>query len=97
MKHLEDFYIPKKIDAPEKILLWTLDEVLSFIIPFFLGVALNQSTSGILIGVGSFIFWKMFKGSSSPAVLMGVLYWYLPSFIFNTRSVPGSHIRVILG
>lgn len=64
---LEKFYIPKHLDDAPKVLLWSVDEAMSVMIPIFVGVMVNMGIFGPILAVISFKSWKRIKGSGGGA------------------------------
>ncbi|MFN7097091.1 MAG: type IV conjugative transfer system protein TraL [Gammaproteobacteria bacterium] len=91
------FYIPQYLDEPERILLWTVDEALAFIVPFMVGLLVGYQTTGLVLGAISMIAIKKFKSHQGQAHYRRWLYWYFPSRLANVKATPPSEIREYLG
>ena len=97
MDENQKYYIPKYLDEPMRIILWTIDEVLAFIIPVFLIYVLsNQLLFGILLGLINFLLLKKLKGEQGAYFLRALIYWHLPQII-KLRKTPPSFIREYIG
>lgn len=92
-KHL----ILSRLDDPELIGLWTLDEFLAMVVPFTWGIL----TQHILVGLGlAFICWRILKrakGDRELGWLVQVCYWYVPSSVMGWKALPPSHCRLLAG
>ncbi|MEL6859493.1 MAG: type IV conjugative transfer system protein TraL [Pseudomonadota bacterium] len=91
------YKVPRWLDVPEKILVFTIDEFVAF-----LGVA-----------GGGIIFWEIwismpaaalvvmalrkFKGGENSAKLIHWLYWIMPDTVMRWKAIPPSHQRVLAG
>lgn len=90
-------YIPQHLDSPFKLILWTIDEVFLFSIPFFsFLLILNSPLTGLLLGAGLVMALKRIKGEEGHQFILHLAYWHLPPIIFY-KATPPSHIREILG
>lgn len=94
---MEKYYIPKHLDAPARILFWTFDEALMFMVPMFIGVMTNHGVIGILFAVGLFKGWKRIKGVGNSNLLKCLAYWHYPASVLGLKSTPDSSIRNYLG
>lgn len=81
------------LDAPVRLLFWTLDEIAIMAIPFFLGLLCNSLT---IIFLGFFLYrkYRRFKRRYSSRVIKATLYWYLPTYFKWTLP---SHQRFFVG
>ena len=91
------FVIPAKLDEPERIGLWTVDEFAAMAIPFVVGIM----TEHVLLGIGfGFLGWwglRKAKAGRAASWLVHVAYWYLPSGVTGVRTVPPSFLRLMAG
>lgn len=88
--------IPKRLDAPAKILFWDVDTVVVFALPVWLiGFILKEFVIGLLIGIALVKGFNYIKVSAHPKFLKHFIYWYMPSSIggISLKSLPGSHVR----
>jgi conjugal transfer pilus assembly protein TraL len=94
---MDKYYLPKTLDVPAKVILWTIDEVVVFLIPFLLTFLLLHSPMiGMMSGAILVIFLKKIKGEEGHYFLAHLSYWHLPSFV-RYRATPPSYIRQYLG
>ena len=97
MSDLEAFYIPKKLDEPERIVIWTIDEFGVCLTPFILGIMYGYMTTGLLAGILSFILWRKIKGENHD-LAFGMFYWYLPLHgLIGLKATPSSDYRFFIG
>ena len=91
------YYIPQYLDEPQRIIVWTIDEAVGFIIPFLIFlIGFNSPVIGFLAG-GSVLFaFTKLKGQRGPKYVWHLAYWYLPPLL-GLRSTPASHLRQLLG
>ena len=91
------YRIPQYLDNPMKIILWTLDELLLFLIPFLvLMLAFGSPITGLVVGGLSMMGMKWVKGSQGHYFIYNLMYWYLPP-VFLMSKTPPSHIRAYIG
>jgi len=91
------YYIPRYIDEPAKVILWTIDEFVVFVIPFFtLFFYFDAPITAVMIGVSLVFLLKKIKGEQGHHFLLHVAYWYLPEII-KLKQTPPSHLRSLVG
>lgn len=94
---MDKYYIPQHLDTPFKIILWTLDEVTVFMVPFSILIFMfNAPLSGVLCGIMLVAMLKKVKGEEGHYFLAHLAYWHLPPFVMY-RATPPSYIRQYLG
>ncbi|MCE2993408.1 MAG: type IV conjugative transfer system protein TraL [Alphaproteobacteria bacterium] len=94
MANLEEFYIPRTLDEPAKILFWPYDEGLVLLAPIGLGIILGYNLFGMISGLALFIGWRKLKGSNQSNYIIGLAYWYLPPWFIKFKKTPPSHYRI---
>jgi conjugal transfer pilus assembly protein TraL len=91
------YQIPRYIDEPTKIILWTIDEFLALTIPFAIVMfCLNSPITGVVIGALAVFLLKKLKGEQGHYFIYNLMYWYLPEMV-RFKSTPPSYIRDFLG
>jgi type IV conjugative transfer system protein TraL len=94
---MEKTHVPQHIDEPARIILWTVDELILFLVPFFiLFFCFDQIMLGIATGTGLVFTLRRIKGEQGHYFLYSVIYWHLPSMI-QFKSIPPSCYREFLG
>lgn len=94
---MDKYYIPQHLDAPLKIIIWTIDEFLLFIVPFVILLwAFNAPILGLLTGILLVMALKKIKGEEGHYFLLHLCYWHLPPII-KYKATPPSYVREILG
>jgi conjugal transfer pilus assembly protein TraL len=94
---MERYAIPKHLDDPELIGLWTLDEFLVMIIPFVSGIMFQHIVLGLLAAIGFWLSYRKIRAGRSMSWILHFGYWYLPGEFFGLKSFPPSHLRVLAG
>ena len=93
----DPYIIPRRLDDPELIGFWTIDEFVGLLVPFVWGIAAQH----ILIGIGlSAITWfalRKLKQANTGPKLVHAAYWYLPGSLFGLKTTPPSHLRIFAG
>jgi conjugal transfer pilus assembly protein TraL len=97
MSDLERYYIPKRLDEPERLLFWSFDEACLMITPIFMGIIVGYMTIGLLLGITLYLQWRKLKGNNQANVIRSLAYWVLPSGIFCLKKTPASHLRLFVG
>ena len=94
---MDKYSIPQYIDEPMKILIWTLDVVIAFIVP--VGIAIfffNQPIIGALFSCVIVYGLKKIKGEQGHYFIFNVMYWYLPD-TGVLKATPPSNVRELIG
>lgn len=94
---MDRYVIPGKLDDPERIGLWTIDEFVAMAGPFFIGILIQQILWGIGFGVLGWWALRKAKAGRAGSWLVHMAYWYFPSGVMGIRSVPPSHLRLMAG
>jgi conjugal transfer pilus assembly protein TraL len=94
---MDKYYLPQLLDAPFRVFLLTIDELILLIMPIILfGFVLNQMIVGFMLGIYLLVMVKKFKGEQGHYYLANLAYWYLPPII-KFKVTPPSYIRHYLG
>jgi conjugal transfer pilus assembly protein TraL len=89
----DKYYIPRYIDEPTKIILWTVDEFIAFMVPFLiLFLCFNAPITAVAIGMALVLALKKIKGEHGHYFLLNVMYWYLPEMV-KFKQTPPSYMR----
>ncbi|ODU77582.1 MULTISPECIES: type IV conjugative transfer system protein TraL [Novosphingobium] len=94
---MDRFTIPRHLDDPELIGIWTLDEFLVMFIPFFWGVLTQHVVIGLVGAVGTWFGYRKARAGRSMSWILHAGYWHLPGAFFGLRVCPPSHLRVMAG
>jgi conjugal transfer pilus assembly protein TraL len=94
---MDKYHIPQYLDEPARIILWTIDEAVVFLVPFFILLwVFNQAVLGGITGTALVLALKKLKGEQGHYFLYSLMYWYLPAMV-RFRSVPPSYYREFVG
>lgn len=94
---MDKFHIPQQIDEPFRLMLWTMDELTIFLVPFLtLLLIFNQPIMGVLIGTSGVFLIKKLKGEQGHYFIYYLMYWYLPAVV-KFKVIPPSHFRRFIG
>jgi type IV conjugative transfer system protein TraL len=94
---MEKSHVPQHIDEPARIILWTIDEVVLFLVPFLiLFFVFDQVILGVITGITLVFGLRKIKGEQGHYFLYSVMYWHLPAMI-HFKSTPPSYYREFLG
>ena len=91
------YIIPRRLDDPELIGLWTIDEFAGMIIPFTWGILSQHIVIGIVAAVGAWFALRKAKAGRASSWLTHAAYWYLPTGFLGLRATPPSHCRLLAG
>lgn len=93
----QKYIIPRYLDEPMRIILWTWDELTIFLLPIILTYWLsNELIFGMIIGVSAFFCLKKIKGNQGHYFVKSLVYWYLPEMT-KFHKTPPSYIREYIG
>lgn len=94
----KNYYIPRYLDEPERILIFTVDEFMAMIIPFIiLGLLLKFIMTGLIVSAASIYLVRKFKSDMGGAVCKHWLYWHLPREALRLKATPSASIREYIG
>ena len=94
---IDKYQIPRRLDDPELIGLWTIDEFLALVVPFAWGILARHIFIGIVLAFGLWFGLRKAKAGRATSWLLHAAYWYLPSGFVGMKLTPPSHCRVLAG
>ena len=68
--------LPRHADMPQLILMWTIDEVVPFMVLFVIGILTDYVITCCLIGAGLTLAFRRFRDSKPDGFLLHYLYWH---------------------
>lgn len=93
----DKYMIPKRLDDPELIGLWTIDEFVAMVVPFFWGILSQQIVIGIVLAIAAWFGLKKAKAGRATSWVLHVAYWHLPGSFVRLKLTPPSHCRLLAG
>lgn len=94
---MDRYVIPGKLDEPERIGLWTMDEFIAMAGPFVIGILTQHILFGIVFGTLGWWVLRKAKAGRAGSWLLHMAYWHLPPGVTGVRTVPPSHLRLMAG
>ena len=88
---LQEYYIPKHLDTPPKIIFWSVDEFLMFAAPIMFGMLTEQLVISTIVGMVLYTNWKKVKGIGKGNVPLFFIYWFLPKTFSKFKKTPNSN------
>lgn len=73
---MEPILIPAHLDAPKRMLFWTVDQVIPFAVLFMVGMMAGKLFLGIVAGCAFSYVVEKFKNSRSDGLMQHFAYWY---------------------
>ena len=86
----DKYAIPARLDDPELIGLWTLDEFIAMVVPFGWGILAQHILIGIFLAFGFSWGLRKAKAGRASSWLLHLAYWHLPSGFVGLRATPPS-------
>ncbi len=93
----DKYLIPRRLDDPELIGLWTVDEFVAMVGPFLWGVLSEHIVIGLGLAAVAWVALRKLKSGRSSSWLLHLGYWHLPSGFFGLKRTPPSHCRLLAG
>ena len=91
------YLLPRRLDDPELIGFWTIDEFLGLIIPFAWGILAQHIFVGIALAFVAWFALRKAKSGGASAQLLHACYWYLPGSFLGLKATPPSCCRLLAG
>ena len=91
------YLLPRRLDDPELIGFWTIDEFLGMVIPFAWGILAQHVFIGIIISAAAWFVLRKAKAGNTSSRLIHAAYWYLPGTFLGLKATPPSHCRLFAG
>lgn len=93
---MERVSLPRHVDAPQRFLLWTVDQAIPFLLIVGLGIFLNMLMLSIIIGIALSYYFNRYKESRSDGYIKHMFWWYgMASTGGKVRSVVNPFVRRI--
>ncbi len=89
------YLVPRRLDDPELIGFWTIDEFAGILIPFAWGILSQHIFIGIGLAAGAWLALRKAKARGAGSALVHAAYWYLPGSFLGLKATPPSHLSLI--
>ena len=93
----DPYIIPRRLDDPELIGFWTLDEFAGIIVPFTWGILSQHIFIGIALASGAWFTLRKAKSGRTTSWVRHAAYWYLPRGFTGLVATPPSCCRLLAG
>ena len=67
---------PRYLDAPHQILMWSVDEVVVFMVCTIVGVLQGHALPGMFVGIALMYVYRRFRDRHPDGFVRHVAYWY---------------------
>ncbi|WP_438853093.1 type IV conjugative transfer system protein TraL [Brevundimonas nasdae] len=94
---MKDSYIPQHLDAPERYLVFTADELMAVVGPLLVCILVSNFAVGLVVAAACLWSLRKFKQGSSLSRIKWAAYWLLPADVFRLKATPPSHLRELAG
>ena len=94
---MDRYVIPAKLDEPERIGLWTVDEFIVMCGPFTAGILTQHPLYGVACAFVGWWVLRKAKAGRAGSWLLHAAYWHLPAEVSGVHSVPPSYLRLMAG
>lgn len=91
------YIVPRRLDDPELIGFWTLDEFAGLIVPFTWGILTQHIFLGIGLAFGAWFTLRKAKAGRASSWVRHAAYWYLPHGLTGLKCTPPSYCRLLAG
>jgi conjugal transfer pilus assembly protein TraL len=93
----DKYLIPRRLDDPELIGLWTLDEFIALVVPFAWGILTQHLLTGLVLSLGGWFVLRKAKAGRATSWLLHLAYWHLPPGFTGLKRTPPSYCRLLAG
>ena len=93
----DKYLVPQRLDDPELIGFWTIDEFAGLLIPFAWGILAQHIFIGIAIAFAAWFVLRKAKSGNAGSALVHAAYWYMPGGFLGLKATPPSHCRLLAG
>ena len=99
---MEPVYVPRLLDEKDRILIFSLYELLAFVGGFGLGIVFRMPVLGIGFGIVALLFSRWMKRNGYMDTFINVLYWHISEkgmsiLRFKLEGTPRSAYRQMTG
>ena len=91
------YLVPRRLDDPELIGFWTIDEFAGLLVPFAWGILAQHIIIGTFLSGITWFALRKAKASGAGSKLVHAAYWYLPGGFLGLKATPPSHCRLLAG
>lgn len=91
------YIVPRRLDDPELIGFWTLDEFAGLIVPFTWSILTQHIFIGIALAFGAWFTLRKAKAGRASSWVRHAAYWYLPYGLTGLKCTPPSYCRLLAG
>ena len=88
--------IPEFLNTPDKVIIWTWEEVYTFLGTLLFSWLMGSFLWGVFLGALMVMVIRDLKTSEMGDLTKVGLYWFIPSYK-RFKHLPSSYIREILG
>lgn len=89
---MEPVAIPKTIDDPIHLLLWSADKIVPFMVCMLTGMPIDQFIPALAIGAITVKFYRRFRDSRTDGYTLHAIYW-LDLLSGKAITIPNPFIR----
>ncbi len=92
----DSYWIPRNLDAPALFFIWEVDTAMIAIVLVILGSVMNMFPFGVAAAYFCCKGYARLKEEGGQGLIKRILYWYTPSTMWLSKTLP-SNIREYLG
>ena len=93
----DPYIIPRRLDDPELIGFWTIDEFAGMLAPFTWWILTQHIFIGIIVAFCAWFALRKAKAGRASSWVAHAAYWYLPAGFLGLKATPPSHCRLLAG
>src|SRR3546814_1383941 len=87
----DKYLVPQRLDDPELIGFWTVDEFAGLLIPFAWGILAQHIFIGIALAFAAWFVLRKAKSGNAGSALVHAAYWYLPGGFLGLKARSEEH------
>lgn len=92
------YYVPRRLDAPAKLLFWEIDEFMTVLGSLALGLSIGSMLVAIACPIAGLMLLSRIKAGGGPGYMKRLFYWHMGGGqALGLIRTPPSHLREFVG
>lgn len=85
--------IPRRIDDPPHVLMWSLDEFMPMAVGLAFGMMIGQATISFLVGYIFTRYYRRYRDTHPDGYLLHLMYWYGIATMKKAKTIKNPFVR----